>query len=319
MRRTRLDDRTADRLFAGAVTPEDAPPGYAAVVGLLRAAMSRPAAAEATREAGTVGSMAAVISEHTPLHHRTRRNTMLSKLLTAKVAALAAVTVLGAGTAAAATGSLPGAAQSTASTMLGDVGISVPGPNAHSAGRAATRGTSDPKDATDAKGAGDVDETTTTVAGGSTTTTTEEGNGPNAHADFGLCTAEAASDGHRSPNAAPTPSAKTCAAVAHPGDAKASDQGDQGQQGKKGEKGSDEGSQGESDEPTTTTAPTPTTTAPTPTTTAPTPTTTSPGSGHDGGSGSHDDHGDSASSGANSTGQSGSGSGGTDSTDHGRP
>jgi hypothetical protein len=37
-----LDDDTAERLLAGRLDPEDAPPGYAEVAGLLRAAAGPP-------------------------------------------------------------------------------------------------------------------------------------------------------------------------------------------------------------------------------------------------------------------------------------
>jgi hypothetical protein len=49
----------------------------------------------------------------------------------AVVAATSTVVMLGSGIAAAATGSLPGAAQSTAKTVLGVIGVSVPGPDDH--------------------------------------------------------------------------------------------------------------------------------------------------------------------------------------------
>jgi hypothetical protein len=56
---------------------------------------------------------------------------MLGKVLSAKVAAIAATAFLGAGTAAAATGNLPDPAQSAVSKALSHVNVSVPGPNDH--------------------------------------------------------------------------------------------------------------------------------------------------------------------------------------------
>jgi hypothetical protein len=56
---------------------------------------------------------------------------MLTKLLPAKVAALAATITIGAATAAAATGNLPNSAQTATSGAMSHVGISIPKPNSH--------------------------------------------------------------------------------------------------------------------------------------------------------------------------------------------
>jgi hypothetical protein len=56
-----LDVATADRLLAGTVAPEDAPPGYAAVTRLLEAAWAEPTPAELRREAEVVAMTAAVL------------------------------------------------------------------------------------------------------------------------------------------------------------------------------------------------------------------------------------------------------------------
>jgi hypothetical protein len=60
----------------------------------------------------------------------------------AVVAATSTVVMLGSGIAAAATGSLPGAAQSTAKTVLGVIGVSVPGPDDHAGNHPNQRGRS---------------------------------------------------------------------------------------------------------------------------------------------------------------------------------
>jgi hypothetical protein len=136
---------------------------------------------------------------------------VLSQLITAKVAATAALVVLGVG-GAAATGSLPGAAQSTAAEALATVGISVPGANGHSAGHADTRGESTTHTST-STGAGP------SADGGVTSKVDDPAGtgGPNAHAQFGLCTAASASAGHPNTNATVFPSAETCSTVVHPG------------------------------------------------------------------------------------------------------
>jgi hypothetical protein len=68
---------------------------------------------------------------------------MLTKLLPAKVAAVAATITIGAATAAAATGNLPNSAQTATSGALSHIGISLPKPNSHTRtgnGKASTSG-----------------------------------------------------------------------------------------------------------------------------------------------------------------------------------
>ena len=193
MRPIRLDSRTADRLLSGALSPDDAPPGYAGVSQLLAAAGSGLGAPESVPELSTVAAMEAAVLGHVTSGTAHEEKKMLSKVLTIKAAAVMAV-VLSAGTAAAATGSLPGGAQSTASMVLAKIGISVPGSNNHVKGHAGSHG----------KGA----------------KTSGHGHGPNSNADFGLCTAEEAhADSGHQPNAHATvfPPSTTCTSVTHPG------------------------------------------------------------------------------------------------------
>jgi hypothetical protein len=202
MRLNPLDDRTAARLLAGAVTSEDAPPGYAGVAQLLIQARQQPAPGELRREAATVAAMrSAIESRPTPIS-RPEGRPMIKRLISAKVAAAAALLAFSATGAAAATGSLPGAAQQTASDALAKVGISVPGPNDHAAGHADTRGASADHPTTDAT---------------DTTDTTEKpAHEPNEHAAFGQCTAAAARAQHSSTTVT-TVAEDTCSTVVHPG------------------------------------------------------------------------------------------------------
>ena len=117
---------------------------------------------------------------------------MLTKSRSAKAAVAAAILLLSAGTAAAA-GALPGAAQDAASAALEKVGVSVPGANSHSNGHADSRG----KSADDHTSSDAGDDTNGTDGGAPEATTPETG--PNAHAEFGLCTAFEAS-GERAHN-----------------------------------------------------------------------------------------------------------------------
>ncbi len=194
MRPNRLDALTADRLLSGEVSPDDAPPGYAGVAQLLDAAGRGLGAEGSVQEVATVAAMqaAALGNLGSVSAHGVKK--MLSKMLAVKAAAVAVV-LLGAGSAAAATGSLPAGIQNTTSMVLAKIGISVPGPNDHGNQHAGTRG----------KSAGYA----------------RQGKGPNANATYGLCTAEEAhADSGHQPNAHATvfPSTTTCTSVPHPGE-----------------------------------------------------------------------------------------------------
>jgi len=200
MPRHPLDDRSVNRLLNGEVMAGDAPPGYARVAALLSTARPQPASQELPLEAATVSVMRAAISTQVPLTSAsTRRKKMLGKVLTAKAAAIAGALMLTATGAAAATGSLPGAAQQVASDALSKVGISVPGHNSHAGEHPDSRG----KSADHTNGTSD-DNTHTT--------------GPNEHAQFGQCTAQAASAGHPDDHSAVS-GATDCTNVTHPGNA----------------------------------------------------------------------------------------------------
>src|SRR5205823_5359755 len=155
-----------NRLLNGEVTAEDAPPGFARVAALLSAARPLPASEELPLEAATVSVMQSAISTQVPLASPRKPN-RLRKIVTAKAAAAAGVVLLTATGAAAATGSLPGAAQQIASDALSKVGISVPGHNAHAGAHPDSHGTS-----ADHANNGESDQH------GNTT-------GPNEHAQFG--------------------------------------------------------------------------------------------------------------------------------------
>jgi hypothetical protein len=107
-----------------------------------------------------------------------RRTRMFPSLKAAAVAATATGALLTGGVAAAATGALPGAAQDTARTMLGTVGVTVPGPadaaGTHPASRGGSTATAtetaapvaDPATTDAAKGAAVSELATTTEATG---------------------------------------------------------------------------------------------------------------------------------------------------------
>jgi hypothetical protein len=130
-----LDGETAERLLAGRVAVEDAPPGYGPVLRLLDAASADVSAEELRRESEAVAAFShAVRSSRAP--SRSTRASMPFGLTRARLVALAIVAGLATTTGLAAAGSLPGAAQDIASRVLEKLGISVPAANAHPGTRA---------------------------------------------------------------------------------------------------------------------------------------------------------------------------------------
>jgi hypothetical protein len=139
MQRLPLDTDTADRLLAGSVAPEDAPPGYAGVATLLAAGADPPTADDVSRESETVALLAAVVRSSQPKMTKPRRRSIVPRL---RLATAIATVALAGTTGLAFAGSLPGAAQDVASTMLAKVGVSVPGPNSNAGDHPSVRGTS---------------------------------------------------------------------------------------------------------------------------------------------------------------------------------
>ena len=125
-----LDTDTADRLLAGSVDAEDAPPGYGRVVRLLEAASAEASSEELAREPETVAVMKAAL--RSPVDRNVaspRRSLMPFALSRPRLTAAVVAAALAASVGMASAGSLPGAAQDVASEMLAKVGITVPGAN----------------------------------------------------------------------------------------------------------------------------------------------------------------------------------------------
>ncbi|HEX5771267.1 MAG TPA: hypothetical protein VFY11_09895 [Nocardioidaceae bacterium] len=102
-------------------------------------------AAAAPSEPGPLPGEGAALAAFRSAQVPTRRSSMLSSLIAAKAgvaAAIGAGVLLTGGVAAAATGTLPGAAQDTARDVLSNFGVTVPGAADASAGHADTRGES---------------------------------------------------------------------------------------------------------------------------------------------------------------------------------
>ena len=175
MHRFPIDDGTADRLLSGNMAPEDAPPGFAGLTALFHTATGPATYGELLHEDSVVAAgIAAVHSSLTPLTAVSRRKSMLSRLLTAKVAAAATIAVFGLGTAAAAAaGALPG--QTSQASTHASSGLATAAAHLSSSGprSGSTTGSS-----------------TTTATTKSNASTLIPATGPaNIHAQFGLCTA----------------------------------------------------------------------------------------------------------------------------------
>ncbi|HZN16005.1 MAG TPA: hypothetical protein VFB78_17185 [Acidimicrobiales bacterium] len=120
----RLDDTTADRLLAGVVAPDDTPPGFVAASGLINEARADLGPSPAIDESLVAAMVQAIQTSPQPIAHR--RNPVLAKILTVKAAALFGVLALSATGAAAASGSLPAAAQDGLSKAASHVGVDLP-------------------------------------------------------------------------------------------------------------------------------------------------------------------------------------------------
>jgi hypothetical protein len=157
-----LDLDTADRLLAGALAPEDAPPGYAKVARLLEGAAAEPMLDELARETEVVALMAAEVRLSSSIESSSPRASFMPLALSrprATAAAVAAALACSAGLASA--GALPGAAQDVASAMLAKVGISVPGADESARDHPNVRGSS--ADTSDVAKGSDISDLATTT------------------------------------------------------------------------------------------------------------------------------------------------------------
>ena len=120
---TKIDDDTMDRLLAGRIDPDDAPPGYTEVARILQAAGSPPRGEHLSREVEYVAAARRVMSPGSASTggtggSPTRRRRALAGLIV--TGALAGIPGL------AAAHALPDPAQHAVSRVFDKVGISVP-------------------------------------------------------------------------------------------------------------------------------------------------------------------------------------------------
>jgi hypothetical protein len=137
MQRLPLDLDTADRLLGGSIPPADAPPGYSGVAALVGGLDLEHEAV--TPDEQWVSVLASAVRSSQVETGTSPRRTILPRIkFTAAIAFAALVGTTGLAFA----GSLPGAAQDIASTMLAKAGVTVPGPNENAGDHPNTRGTS---------------------------------------------------------------------------------------------------------------------------------------------------------------------------------
>ena len=133
--RCRLDAGTADRMLEGRVAPDDAPPGYAEVAGLLQTLAADLPSRPAPAGEGTIRMIAKVVGISDPPKPRRRPHQLRGPII-----ALAMVVSLGT-TGVAFSGRLPDVAQRVVSTWFQAIGVTIPRPD-DAGGGASPTGTS---------------------------------------------------------------------------------------------------------------------------------------------------------------------------------
>jgi hypothetical protein len=121
-----LDDDTADRLLAGLIAPDDAPPGYARVARIVRAATAAPSAWELAHQGEHVAAVAGAVGARIAPLPRPSRSSVGSRFQRTKIMATLVVTTLAGTTGLAVASVLPAPAQDAVSGVLAKVGITVP-------------------------------------------------------------------------------------------------------------------------------------------------------------------------------------------------
>jgi hypothetical protein len=190
-----ISDDHAERLLAGNANADD--DGLAPVAGLFAALRAPSQASELAGTDDLVARMAKAVGTGGAVSARSsRRKPVLAKLVTGKVAALAAVAFFSAGAAAAATGNLPDPLQRTVSKTFSHVGVDLPAPAGNPIASTTTAPTTTAASTTTSNAGESDSKTTPTTAADETTKAAAGAVGPDATgpAKKGLCTAYFAND-----------------------------------------------------------------------------------------------------------------------------
>jgi hypothetical protein len=133
MQRRWLDKDTLDRLLAGSVDPDDAPPGYSEVACVLQAVVNEGDHELAHEDAHVALAMELVKQRSPASTPSDRRSRKMSRSHRMKVGGLVVVGALVGSTGLAAAGVLPAAAQDAVSNVFDRVGITIPASGDHPA------------------------------------------------------------------------------------------------------------------------------------------------------------------------------------------
>jgi hypothetical protein len=128
MRILSLDRGTADRLLSGVMAPDDAPPGYADVAGLLRAC-ARLSPPDRARERVTIVAMAERIRSRHPATPPAIGRVAARRPARLKIVSVAVGAMVVGMSGLAFAGELPPPAQRIAHKVFGSVGLDVPTPD----------------------------------------------------------------------------------------------------------------------------------------------------------------------------------------------
>ena len=129
MRRLWLDKDTLDRLLAGSVDPDDAPPGYSEVARVLQAVVTE---GDLVHEDAHVALAMELVKQRSPASTPSDgRSKKMSRNHRMKVGGLVVVGALVGSTGLAAAGVLPDAAQDAVSNVFDRVGITIPASGDH--------------------------------------------------------------------------------------------------------------------------------------------------------------------------------------------
>jgi hypothetical protein len=121
-----LDDDLADRLLDGDLSPDQAPPGYAAVAALLAATVAPPSPAELVGQEGALAELRAVTRARRALPRGSGKPSRRRRVGLLVAVAVGALSITG--IAAAATGTLPAPIRDTARRILATVDDTAPMP-----------------------------------------------------------------------------------------------------------------------------------------------------------------------------------------------
>ena len=134
-----LDTDTLDRMLAGGIHPDDAPPGYSEVARVLLAVAEATDNVELVHETAHVALATELVQQRSPASASSnQRSSWRSRSTTSrrhrgKIGGLVVIGALIGSTGLAAAGVLPDAVQDAFSKVLDKVGITVPGGSDHPA------------------------------------------------------------------------------------------------------------------------------------------------------------------------------------------